>query len=839
MLDGQMLSAYTDPQMRFSLKPPEGWQVEVTDTESGTASLAAPDGGTFILILPEEVPEASDLRGLATRYEKLLRKTRPGMSVELLEEGRAEIGRQPALLRYYALEGTDDRRARVMATFVKRGSLSLTIAATVSDEKFAELRPVLQACFRTLRFHERKAKLVVVSRRGEVTNDTRYIGERVRYRIYYSNDTGQQTNVSILDRLDKNLSTVKVSDDGKYSEAAHTVNWEIGNVPANGDGCVELEATIGEAESIANKALIQMGQRLGLTTARRPVPDKGRGTIETNSATVTVRKPPRVGWMPFAGGTRSGEAPKSYMKDETTTGIMVNFDIPGIFVHEVKVDGIIYHRFSVPGHTTLLELGKPDLPIIGQVVEVPHGVNFTVEIFKEKTVSLRHYNVYPAQERQIRQDEPRSIEVAPGETRILDSVRRLERPLLERAAARKFALDKSTYLTSAYYPAEAAVIEAEDVGVIRGHRVAFLKVNPVQYNPVTREIRAFSKVEVRLKYDRPAQVQAIDGRIESPAFEDLLRASVLNYKEINRFDRLDTREDEQEKIGCDYLIITHGNFHNATDANNPVVRLEDWKRRKGYRTMVVNVASIPGGSTANNIRNYIQNAYDTWSPVPTYVLLVGDAEMIPTNYQTAHPSHDDTLTGTDIYYTTVDGSDYFPDTFIGRLPVDSLPETRNVVNKILDYERNAPANAAYYTDTSLVCLFEDDTDRVGDTCPEDGREDCTFRIIEFAEEIWDYLDTDYSPERVYDQSGNFAGGPQQYENGANLPANLTTAGGFPWNGGTADITNAINNGNFIITYNGHGNRSRWSQPRLGIANENGLANGPLTPIAFVFACQTG
>jgi hypothetical protein len=239
------------------------------------------------------------------------------------------------------------------------------------------------------------------------------------------------------------------------------------------------------------------------------------------------------------------------MKDETTTGLMVNFDIPGMFAYEVKKDGVIYHRLSISGQATMLSEGKPDVPIMGQVVEVPYGVNLGIEVVKAQSITLSNYNVYPAQ---LQIDAP---PVDPG--------------------SKPFAVHKATYLTDAYFPDRPAFFSAEDVGIIRGHRLVFFKVNPLQYNPVTKELRAYKNIEIRITYDQPGQIRRVNRRIESAPFEKLLKRLVLNYKAPNRFSEtgghgmvaLPRRNDfslsplpksaQAARVeGCDYLILTHG-----------------------------------------------------------------------------------------------------------------------------------------------------------------------------------------------------------------------------------------------------------------------------------------
>jgi hypothetical protein len=576
------------------------------------------------------------------------------------------------------------------------------------------------------------------------------------------------------------------------------------------------------------------------------------GVDDTCTAYPAVSPPacqlPTPGWVSFDHVSAPGAVPKSTMKEETTSGLMVNFDIPGMYIDEIEVLGAVYHHLSIPGQGYLMDVGKPDVPIVGQIVEIPFGVDLVAEVEKSTSVTFDCFNVYPAQEPEITQDE--------------------EKP-------REFAYDTTTYRTDSFFPGDLSVISAEDVGVVRGHRLVFLKVNPVQFNPVSRQLEGYSNIEIRLRYAvdgefQPAQIEPVDSRIMSSAFEEMLGASVLNYKQQSLTAQT-TASGSQEPPGYEYLIITDGSFYNPNDSTNPVVRLRDWKQRKGYRTKVVDVATIiTTGDPAADIRDYIQIAYDTWHPAPVYVLLIGDAELIPTNYQNNNGKdtvlnpdyHNGTRIGTDLYYATVDNSDPnnpdpFPDIFLGRLPVDTLAQAEDLINKIIEYEQDPPTTSNFYGNVSLNILFEDDTDAptmsssgtpVPDTCPADHQEDCGWGYIAYSEEVWTFLDSEgYSPQRIYATSSGFPGtatapDPLSLENGvtlANEYPHLLVSSGFQWNGGHADIVNAINAGAFLVVYNGHGGRGGWGLPGFGVGDINSLTNGNLSPVVFSFACQTG
>jgi len=194
------------------------------------------------------------------------------------------------------------------------------------------------------------------------------------------------------------------------------------------------------------------------------------------------------------------------------------------------------------------------------------------------------------------------------------------------------------------------------------------------------QLKTYSNIEVRLKYNHPAQIEKVDRRKRSSAFEALLKASVLNYKAPYRFGSDSDGGGGDKKTGCDYLIITADNLYNTTDPNNPVVKLSNWKQRKGYRTKVTKVGSISGGNTAASIKTYLQDAYDHWDPVPTYVLFVGDSDLVDTNNGFTHPEYTFPI-GTDLYYATLDGTTLPNDLLVPQYAWDGTAATiTNAIN---------------------------------------------------------------------------------------------------------------------------------------------------------------
>lgn len=172
--------------------------------------------------------------------------------------------------------------------------------------------------------------------------------------------------------------------------------------------------------------------------------------------------------------------------------------------------------------------------------------------------------------------------------------------------------------------------------------------------------------------------------------------------------------------GADVLLITHPTLAGA------LTDLVDLRQSQGLSTAVFNVSWIydawgDGRPDPQAIRAFIAAAYASWTPRPTYVLLVGDGSFDPRAYK---PTSLPTLippyfadvdpwageTAADNRYVCVDGEDALPDLLLGRLPVQTVEEAQTVVDKIVGYESD-PFPGGW---NAGVMLVADDPDGAGD-----------------------------------------------------------------------------------------------------------------------------
>ncbi|MDP3684988.1 MAG: C25 family cysteine peptidase, partial [Ignavibacteria bacterium] len=157
--------------------------------------------------------------------------------------------------------------------------------------------------------------------------------------------------------------------------------------------------------------------------------------------------------------------------------------------------------------------------------------------------------------------------------------------------------------------------------------------------------------------------------------------------------------------------------------------MEQANRLKNYReteskvkisTSVIDVDDIfsefsCGMKDPSAIRDFLRYAYYNWSVKPEYVLLFGDGDydyknieggsgnfVIP--FETEEFLLEIYSYASDDYYAAIIGNDNQPDLAIARLPVRSLSEAKNVINKVIHYETNSERGPW----RNLITLVADD-----------------------------------------------------------------------------------------------------------------------------------
>jgi hypothetical protein len=466
--------------------------------------------------------------------------------------------------------------------------------------------------------------------------------------------------------------------------------------------------------------------------------------------------------------------------------LVITYHTPQINLGEITNNYGIFTTLSIPNTGYIAELGKPLLPQITTNIALS-DTSITFEIIQ---VNIRETfqtaTIFPAQLPQSDSSQP---------------------------IPQEFMYNVDFYQQNIEYP--GFFTKFQGAGSLRSIPFSKFAFYPIQYNPAEQIVTVYDSITIQITSTNPINILEVENKFPHPEFETLYKNSFPNWQGfIDRTIFISKEPQPTFTDGADLIIITHPSYYSEAK------KLARWRHVTGMMTILINVTDI--GSTSSDIKNYIQNAYDTWDPQPAYVLLIGDAEYIPTSE-----------TSTDLYYVTTDGTDYYPDMYIGRIPADTLAQAEIMIDKILDYDQNPPMDYDFFENFAVAAYFQDDENN--------GYE--TRRFVRTSEEIRDNLTAiGYTGERIYVTPAsrnptNYNAG--YYGSGEPLPSELLRANGFLWDGDGSDIENAINNGIFILNHRDHGYPGGWGDPEFDTTNIAQLTNGDLLPIVFSMNCQTG
>ena len=230
------------------------------------------------------------------------------------------------------------------------------------------------------------------------------------------------------------------------------------------------------------------------------------------------------------------------------------------------------------------------------------------------------------------------------------------------------------------------------------------------------------------------------------------------------------------QTGAKYLVITHDSF---TDAISPLV---EWKTKKGIPAVSVPLSQT--GNTLSQIKSYIQNAYNNWSPRPDYVLLVGSPNLLP--------SYNDIV---DDYYADMTGN-YQIELCIGRFHCQTLAQCSLMVAKTIGYEKSETMHDSTWFSKGTTIVREDN--------PPDPyyQPDCRY-IRNLWLDIGNYIHVD-----------SFLSG-QGYNQDS--------------------VINAINDGRTFVVFRGQSVSYWWTPFNV---NPNNTNNGYKLPIIISGTCAT-
>ncbi|MBN1937603.1 MAG: hypothetical protein JW934_23300 [Anaerolineae bacterium] len=482
------------------------------------------------------------------------------------------------------------------------------------------------------------------------------------------------------------------------------------------------------------------------------------------------------------------------------SGVTLEWFAPAWSLRTVEgEDGLLYTAVDAPGWEMGDQAGQPRLPRATALVVVPPdgAVALRVDTFDSQREPLQ-YPLLPA---------PRLVPLG----------------------------DPPYALTPVWAsPAPSAAtdwVTLEEVGWLRGRRLARLTFQPLRVDPDSLKLESVGRVRLELRFDdasplaRPA-VGCASGD-DSPLLATL-QAAVVNPAQVMPFGRAAeaqiVSQDAAAPPDTEYLIVAHSSLLTATLPLAAHRATVDGLRVFSVTAEAIYDAYSDGAISATAIRDYISATYHSASPPALdYVLLVGDGSEDAQAAQRIPPFMIDDPWGyetggiaADNRFVCVDGSDQMPDIAIGRLPVNNAAEAAVVVQKILAYEQSPPqwpwnARAIFFASNSLASTAEE------------------LRFRYHADTLYSSLPITMTGQRVYFCTTGCTE-PYHYTN-IDLAATLTRE--------------QLDGGSLLTVFSGHSSWHQWAvdpvtfKPMFHVSNVSGLHNGGALPVVIEMTCYTG
>ena len=497
---------------------------------------------------------------------------------------------------------------------------------------------------------------------------------------------------------------------------------------------------------------------------------------------------------PFADRNNPKSAPFRNVVDNGINGIKVSYSFIELNTFIKTHNKSDYSSYSITDFSHLQEAGKPALPSHIDLVAIPDGADYKLNIYNKNPQKRKTTKIFPA--------------LKPARD-------------TQGAAEPEFEINKAFYNTDQIYPLQSVRIIGEMK--YRGIRMAMVETCPVQYNPFTSELFVYSEISYEIVFSGASKFTNYANHSET--FINQITNYPLNNKSFARESKSYYLSNKaiDNTDSKNYIIITHSDFDDAADS------IANWKRQLGYSVEIIS----SNNWTTTAVKNAVHTRYQNWTPKPDYLLIIGDNGDVPS--ETFYTSDGDAF-GSDLYYVCMDGSsDFIPDMAKGRISPSNAENAMMQVRKIINYERNPISDTAFYNNGANCAQYQDD----------DANSYADRRFLHTSEDIRDYIQSKgYNSERIYYTDNNVT--PAYYNNGyysqaQALPNVLLKTSGFDWTKGAADIATSINAGKFFVFHRDHGyaGGSGWAHPHFTNSNMSLLNNGDKLPIVFSINCHTG
>lgn len=410
--------------------------------------------------------------------------------------------------------------------------------------------------------------------------------------------------------------------------------------------------------------------------------------------------------------------------------------------------------------TAILEKGAPDLPKFTTSLIIPDLAAMQIEVLDSRYTDIEDVNIAPSKGNLTRDVDPASIPYEYGRE----------------------------YSEDSFYPNNIAALN--NPYIMRDYRGQAVQVFPFQYNPVTKTLRVYSEIKLRVYTENNTGQNQF---VRTQNFDKVTKEFNKIYaNHFLNFQAFQTRYTPLEEEG-NMLIVCHDAW---TAEMEPFVT---WKNTIGRPCEMVTVTDA--GGTVANIKTFVQDYYNNNGL--TYLLLIGDAAQVPTNSGGGLGGDSDNA------YGYVSGNDHYQEFFVGRFSAEDATQVMTQVERTIEYEMGDQLAADWLNKLMSVGSNQGPGD--------DGE-----------------MDYEHLRNMQTDLLGfTYVAPPYEHFDGSQ---GGDDAAGDP---SASDVATSLNTGLGIVNYTGHGSTNSWSSSGFSSSNINSLINDNKLPFIWSVACVNG
>ena len=441
-------------------------------------------------------------------------------------------------------------------------------------------------------------------------------------------------------------------------------------------------------------------------------------------------------WVSLSKQNNQQKSPEVTLISSDKNSATIKIDLFGFNLNELVTQKGTFQSIDLLNDVYITETGetgKPALPYIAKVMAIPDNASVSYEIIEVGDVyTFKNIFLPPARE-----------------------------CWAEGTPETEYLINEDAYNSPEMYPDE--YVSLDPPSVFRDFRITRVSMFPIRYQPATKEIHVVSSLTIRLNYGKEEAInpKTAPKREIAPSFGTMYRSMIFNYQEV-----LDAEFGGKE-LGEEVLLyIMPDNFYPF------FAEYVEWKELCGYKVILTKFSDISATATnPTTILNHVSDMYFFSQTPPTYVILVGDDGIFPKKIVT-YPSY--SFPDED-FFVKVDGNDFFPEMFVGRIPNQSNDKLQLMLKKFKMYEETP-----YMTDSTWF--------RKGICCSNN----------EFLSQI----ETKRFVAQMLLNEGDFLLVDTLMSNGI-----IGTSQGCTMN--LTTVLNSINNGKGFLNYRGEGWSSGW------------------------------